>query len=308
MISKINSILKQIAIEHNIYFTGICSPQLNYEEKEKLNSFLDLNNYKVLDYIIKTFNYRVNILSLYPWTRSIIFFLFPYYPHLKKNFADYLLSYYTFGDDYHLVIKKTIKKVIDTFKSKINIDFKFKIFCDSSPILEKIYAYKAGLGWIGKNTLLINKHIGSFFFIGGFLTDLSLDTDIPYNYTCPENCTLCIDACPTKALYSPFTLDPSKCISYQTIENKTNKYFNNTPYIAGCDLCQLVCPFNQNITNNLNVYFKPREYVFWNNKQWESLIEENFNNYFKNSTIKRIKFFFLKRNIFHAKNLIFEKN
>ena len=202
--------------------------------------------------------------------------------------------------DYHFIIKDKLTQLLN-FIEEITGNSAARIFVDSAPVLDKRWAQKSGLGWIGKNTCLITKEHGSFFFIGEIIIDLDLATDEPISDYC-GSCTKCLNACPTNALVAPYRLDARKCISYLTIENKNeipehykNK-FNNR--IFGCDICQDVCPWNKKAIPTLVPEFKPSvELSRMKNEDWKDLDEEKFNGLFKNSAVLRTKFEGLKRNI-----------
>ena len=207
---------------------------------------------------------------------------------------------YTFGTDYHFVIKEKLKKFINFIQEEIG-EVEGRVFVDSAPVMDKAWAAKSGLGWVGKNTNLISKKAGSFFFIAELILDLELDYDLPATDHC-GSCTACIDACPTEALIAPYQIDGSKCISYFTIELKEeipNDYkdkMNNWAF--GCDVCQTVCPWNRFATPHQEPGFDPHpDLLSMSKRDWEDITEEVFGVLFKNSAIKRAKYDRLKRNI-----------
>ena len=233
--------------------------------------------------------------------KSIISVLFNYFPK-KTDFQtnNFIVSKYAFGKDYHFILKYKLKELLRSIEEKFG-KVSARIFVDSAPVLEKAWAERAGLGWIGKNTCLINKKSGSFFFIGEIILDIELEYDVPHKNYC-GSCTKCLDACPTNALIKPYTLDSRKCISYLTIENKENlpddlkdKFEGR---IFGCDICQDVCPYNRFSIKHTEPDLLPN-YKFRNLKKedWINLNKEDFNRIFKKSALKRIKFEGLKRNI-----------
>ena len=210
------------------------------------------------------------------------------------------ISKYAFGKDYHIVIKKKLKKFLKFINREIG-EVQGRVFVDSAPVMDKVWASKSGLGWIGKNTNLISKKVGSFFFIAELIIDLELVYDPPTTDHC-GNCTACIDACPTDALIEPYQIDGSKCISYLTIElkEKIPSEFEGKmdQWVFGCDVCQSVCPWNRFSKPNEVSEFEPDENLISMNKNdWEELTEEVFNDLFKNSAIKRTNFSGIKRNI-----------
>ena len=226
---------------------------------------------------------------------------FNYFPP-KKIFDDnsFLISKYAYGKDYHIIIKDKLKALFSQMKKEIG-DIEGRVFVDSAPIHERAWAKISGLGWIGKNSLLLNKKIGSYFFLAEIVCDLDLEYDSTISDHC-GTCTKCIDACPTDAITQAQVVDANRCISYLTIENKNeipkelSKSFNN--YIFGCDICQDVCPWNKFSTSHNEREFLPKEELSkMSKKDWQELTHETFNKIFKNSAVKRTKFQGLKRNI-----------
>jgi epoxyqueuosine reductase len=210
------------------------------------------------------------------------------------------ISTYAYGSDYHFVIKDKLKKLMEFIRRDIG-EVQGRVFVDSAPVMDKAWAAKSGLGWIGKNTNLISKKVGSFFFIAELIIDLDLDYDTPATDHC-GSCTACIDACPTDALIQPYQIDGSKCISYLTIELKDEipsdfkgKMDN---WAFGCDVCQTVCPWNRFANEHEEESFTPKEeFLKMKKNEWTEITEEVFDKVFKNSAIKRTKFDGLKRNI-----------
>jgi epoxyqueuosine reductase len=210
------------------------------------------------------------------------------------------IASYAFGDDYHKVIKDKLKQLMSFIHKEIG-EVQGRVFVDSAPVMDKAWAAKSGLGWIGKNTNLISKKVGSFFFIAELILDLELEHDLPATDHC-GSCTACIDACPTDALIAPYQIDGSKCISYVTIELKneipTDFHGKMDNWAFGCDVCQTVCPWNRFATPHSEPAFNPTdELLSLSKNQWEEMTQEVFSVIFKNSAIKRTKFEGLKRNI-----------
>jgi epoxyqueuosine reductase len=223
-----------------------------------------------------------------------------YYPEKEINQSDYKISKYAYGKDYHGVIKEKLKILLSSVREKFG-DINGRIFVDSAPVMDKVWAKKSGLGWIGKNTNLINRETGSFFFIAELITDLELEYDGPIKDYC-GTCTRCMDACPTDALAKPYVIDASKCISYLTIELKDEipaefkEKLDN--WIFGCDVCQDVCPWNSFSRTHSEKAFHPNPLLLeFKNENWEDLSEELFDKLFKNSAIKRTKYKGLMRNV-----------
>jgi len=251
--------------------------------KERQNPFLHLNNAKSIIVVLKRY-YQDN------------------YPFENRK---YKISRYAIGKDYHIVIKNQLANLLEKINEEIQ-KIEGKIFVDSSHIFEKPLALRAGLGWIGKNSLLVNEKYGSFCFIGGIITNLELEFDNIVENKC-GSCNKCIDACPTKAIVQPYVIDARKCISYNTIENKNliNKDIINNlnGWIFGCDICQNVCPWNKNISPTEEPLFKiSGKLLSLSDNKLETLCEKEFDEFFAESSIKRAKYSGLKRNIEVVRN------
>ena len=218
------------------------------DEAPKLEKWLNQNHHGQMSYMENNFDKRLDPRLLVPDSKSVVSLLFKYYTDNKQEDSQApKISSYAFGEDYHFVIKRKLKKLMNYIKTEIG-DVSGRAFVDSAPIMEKAWASKSGLGWIGKNTNLISKKTGSFFFIAEVIVDLELEYDSPTTDHC-GSCTKCIDACPTEALIAPYQIDGSKCISYLTIELKDqipNEFKDKMDNWAfGCDVCQTVCPWNR---------------------------------------------------------------
>ena len=280
---------------------GISKADFLEEEAPRLEKWLNQNHNGKMAYMEKNFDKRLDPRLLVPDSKSVISLLFNYYTNQKQhdNQAP-KISTYAFGEDYHFVIKRKLKELMSYIKSEIG-DVGGRVFVDSAPIMEKAWASRSGLGWIGKNTNLISKKTGSFFFIAEVIVDLELEYDSPTTDHC-GSCTKCIDACPTEALIAPYQIDGSKCISYLTIEledqipNEFKDKMDNWAF--GCDICQTVCPWNRFANEHEEESFSPKEELLKMTKnEWSEITEEVFDKVFKNSAIKRTKFDGLKRNI-----------
>jgi epoxyqueuosine reductase len=241
--------------------------------------------------------------KLVSWARSIIVVLQNYYTSSQQeDHTAPIIARYAYGQDYHSVIEKKLKKLLDFIQTEIH-SCQGRIFIDTSAVLEKSLAQRAGLGWRGKNSLLISKKSGSFFFIGGIITDLELEyNQIPGKDYC-GNCRLCVDACPTGALVQPYVLDARKCISYLTIENRIGGLpaelkgrFQNR--ILGCDVCQEVCPWNRRAVPHNEPGLKPNpELLEMSRNEWYALDEKKFTYLFKDTPFERLKYKGLIRNL-----------
>ena len=294
-------LIKDKANELGFISCGISKAEFLQEEAPRLEKWLNQNLNGKMAYMERNFDKRLDPRLLVPDSKSVISLLFNYYTNKKQedNQAP-KISTYAFGEDYHFVIKRKLKELINYIKIKIG-DVGGRVFVDSAPIMEKAWASKSGLGWIGKNTNLISKKTGSFFFIAEVIVDLELEYDSPTTDHC-GSCTKCIDACPTEALIAPYQIDGSKCISYLTIELKDqipNEFKDKMDNWAfGCDVCQTVCPWNRFANEHEEESFTPKEELLKMTKnEWNEITEEVFDKVFKNSAIKRTKFGGLKRNI-----------
>jgi epoxyqueuosine reductase len=232
--------------------------------------------------------------------KSVISLLLNYYPSEFQKEDSYKISKYAYGQDYHFVIKDKLKALLFSIEEQIGA-VSGRAFVDSAPVLDKAWAAKSGLGWIGKNSNLITQKVGSFYFIAELIVDLELEYDAPTTDHC-GTCTACLDACPTQAIIAPYQVDGSKCISYYTIELK-----NHLPeemkgkfqdWAFGCDVCQDVCPWNRFSKEHNEPLFSPNsEVLSFSKKDWEEITAETFKKVFKDSPLKRTKFEGIRRNI-----------
>ena len=270
------------------------------EEAPRLENWLKKNQNGQMSYMESHFDKRLNPTLLVEDAKSVISLLLNYYPEQKQNKDAYKISKYAYGDDYHYVIKDKLKELLFAIQETIG-EVSGRAFVDSAPVLEKAWAAKSGLGWIGKNSNLLTQKVGSFYFIAELVIDLDLDYDYAATDHC-GSCTACLDACPTQAIVSPYVVDGSKCISYFTIELKENipqemkgKFED---WAFGCDICQDVCPWNKFSKAHDEPLFYPRSNVLsMTRKDWDEVTEETFRVVFKDSPLKRTKFRGLKRNI-----------
>ena len=247
------------------------------------------------------FDMRLDPRKLVPDAKSVISLSYNYFnENLQKVKDAPKISKYAYGNDYHKVIKEKLKILFKELQKEFG-DINGRVFIDSAPIMEKAWAAKSGLGWIGKNTNLISQKVGSFYFLAEIIVDLEFEYDTPVTDHC-GSCTACIDSCPTGALVKPYEIDASKCISYLTIELKDEipSEFNGKMdnWAFGCDVCQDVCPWNRFSRKHNEPLFNPnQEMMKMGKKEWEELTEETFEVIFKNSAVKRTKYKGLKRNI-----------
>lgn len=279
---------------------GISKAGFLEEEAPRLENWLKNNRNGQMSYMENHFDKRLNPTLLVDDAKSVISLLLNYYPAELQNLDSYKISKYAYGQDYHFVIKEKLKEFLFSIQSTIG-EVSGRAFVDSAPVLDKAWAAKSGLGWIGKNSNLLTQKVGSFYFIAELIIDLDLDYDNPTTDHC-GTCTACIDACPTAAIVTPYVVDGSKCISYFTIELKENiphemkGKFDDWAF--GCDICQDVCPWNKfSKPHNEPLFDANPELMSMSKKDWIEITEETFKAVFKNSPLKRAKFQGIKRNI-----------
>jgi len=295
--------IKNKSIELGFISCGISKSGFLENEIGRFESWLKNNYHGKMSYMERNFDKRMDTRKLVDGSKSVISLLFNYYPSKEINNNSFKISKYAYGKDYHFIIKDKLKTLLSSMRNEIG-EIDGRVFVDSAPIMEKAWAKKSGLGWIGKNTNLISKKTGSFFFIAEIIVDLELEYDNEVTDHC-GSCNACLDACPTDALYEPYKIDASKCISYFTIElkeqfpNDLKKDFND--WIFGCDICQDVCPWNKFSRPNEEPLLNPlKEINQYSKKDWLELTDEVFKVVFKGSPIERTKFNGLKRNIQYA--------
>ena len=294
--------LKRKANNLGFLSCGISKAVFLEEEATKLENWLNDGKHGKMKYMENHFDMRLDPRKLVPDAKSVISLSYNYYnDNLQKDKDAPKISKYAYGNDYHKVIKEKLKILFKELQNKFG-DINGRVFIDSAPIMEKAWAAKSGLGWIGKNTNLISQKVGSFYFLAEIIVDLEFEYDTPVTDHC-GSCTACIDSCPTGALVKPYEIDASKCISYLTIELKDEipSEFNGKMdnWAFGCDVCQDVCPWNRFSRKHNEPLFNPnQEMMKMGKKEWEELTEETFEVIFKNSAVKRTKYKGLKRNIY----------
>lgn len=279
---------------------GISKAEFLEQEAPRLENWLNENRNGQMAYMENHFDKRLNPTLLVDDAKSVVSLLMNYYPEQRQNSDAYKISKYAYGEDYHFVIKEKLKEFLFSIQSTIG-EVSGRAFVDSAPVLDKAWAAKSGLGWIGKNSNLLTQKVGSFYFIAELIIDLDLDYDNATTDHC-GTCTACMDACPTEAIVAPYIIDGSKCISYFTIELKENipqemkGKFDDWAF--GCDVCQDVCPWNKFSKPHNEPLFNPNpEVLSMSKKDWREITEETFKVVFKNSSLKRAKFQGIKRNI-----------
>lgn len=280
---------------------GISKADFLEEEAPRLEHWLNKNMHGEMQYMENHFDKRLDPTKLVEDSKSVVSLLLNYFPSKEpQDKTAPKISKYAYGSDYHFVIKKKLRQLLEFIYEEIG-EVSGRAFVDSAPVLDKAWAAKSGLGWVGKNSNLITKDTGSFYFIAELIIDLPLNYDNPTTDHC-GTCSACIDACPTNAIVDPYVVDGSKCISYFTIELKNELpssmkgSFDN--WMFGCDICQDVCPWNRFSKAHSEPLFNPNEKLLSMTKsEWEEITEELFQEIFKKSAVKRTKYSGLKRNI-----------
>lgn len=297
---KHTAIIKKEAKRLGFDFCGISKASFLEEEAPRLEKWLNENRHGKMDYMANHFDKRLDPRLLVDGAKSVVSLLYNYYPSQQQTENAPKLSKYAYGNDYHDVIRDKLKELVNSLQEQIG-EINGRVFTDSAPVMDKVWAKRSGLGWIGKNSNLINKQQGSFFFIAELIIDLELEYDGPIDDYC-GTCTKCIDACPTQAIIAPYVVDGSKCISYLTIELKENipQEFKGKMdnWAFGCDVCQDVCPWNRfSKPHNEPLFNNTNGLLNYSTQEWNEMTEEVFGKLFKNSAVKRTKFSGLKRNI-----------
>jgi len=299
--SKYTTQIKAEAKRLGFLSCGISKAGFLEKEAPRLENWLNKNMHGQMSYMQNHFDKRLDPTKLVEDSKSVISLLLNYYPsEVQKDTKAPKLSKYAFGQDYHFVIKEKLKELTHFIQQEIG-DVSGRAFVDSAPVLDKAWAAKSGLGWIGKHSNLLTQQVGSFYFIAELIIDLDLEYDSIVTDHC-GTCTACIDACPTQAITEPYVVDGSKCISYFTIELKeqlpTTMKGKFDHWMFGCDVCQDVCPWNKFSKPHSEPLFNPHpDLLDMVKKDWEEITEEVFKNLFKKSAVKRTKFSGLKRNI-----------
>lgn len=296
-----SQLIKQKAEKFGFQSCGISKAEFLEEEAPRLEAWLNKGYHGEMNYMENHFDKRLNPTLLVDGAKSVISLSYNYFPKVKiDEINNFKISKYAYGEDYHEVIKDILKEMVAELQEEIG-EFGFRVFVDSAPVLEKAWARKSGLGWVGKNANLITKKHGSFYFLAEIICDLELEYDLAVTDHC-GSCRACIDACPTQAIVSDRIVDGSKCISYATIElkNEIPDYFNGKmdDWIFGCDVCQDVCPWNRFSAPTLQEKFAPNfQKLNFRKNEWKELTQELFSEIFKKSAVKRTKFSGLMRNI-----------
>lgn len=298
--SKYTQLIKSEAKRLGFLSCGISKAEFLEVEAPRLEKWLNNNMHGQMSYMQNHFDKRLDPTLLVDDSKSVISLLLNYYPEQKQSDQSYKLSKYAYGKDYHEVIKSKLKELTHYIQTEIGA-VSGRAFVDSAPVLDKAWAAKSGLGWIGKHSNLLTQKVGSFYFIAELIIDLDLEYDTIVSDHC-GTCTACIDACPTQAITEPYVVDGSKCISYFTIElkdqlpNTMKGQFDD--WMFGCDVCQDVCPWNKFSKPHSEPLFNPHpELLDMTKKDWDEISEDVFQKVFQKSAVKRTKFSGLQRNI-----------
>jgi epoxyqueuosine reductase len=296
-----SAVVKKHAKRLGFDFVGVSKAEFLEEEAPRLEAWLGRGHHGKMTYMERWFDKRLDPTLLVDGAKSVISVMYNYFTEREQDSAAPRISKYAFGEDYHQVMKEKMRTLLAVIHDEIG-DVHGRVFVDSGPVLEKAWAARSGLGWLGKNTNLINKGHGSFFFLGELVVDMELEPDGPTTDHC-GTCTRCIDACPTDAITEPYVVDGSRCISYFTIELRDEVIpaefkgrFEN--WMFGCDICQDVCPWNRFSTPHREPAFVPKDEVMqMSRSEWEEITEEVFDRLFRDTAVTRTGFKGLRRNI-----------
>lgn len=297
---RYTQLIKTKALAFGFQSCGISKADFLEEEALHLENWLKNQFHGEMKYMENHFDKRLDPRLLVEGSKAVISLSYNYFPEEKLQNENFKISKYAYGEDYHEVIKEKLRSLVAELQDEIG-EFSFRVFVDSAPVLEKAWARKSGIGWVGKNSNLITKKYGSFYFLAEIICDLDLVEDSPVTDHC-GSCTKCIDACPTHAIISDKIIDGSKCISYATIELKDQipDFFKNKmdDWMFGCDVCQDVCPWNRFSAPTLEEKFHPNSRLKnFTKQEWKDITQEIFSSVFRKSAVKRTKFAGLKRNL-----------
>ena len=294
--------IKEMALELGFLQAGIARADYLNEDSSRLDNWLRKGFHGTMGYMENHFEKRVDPKKLVEGARSVVVVLQNYYTREKQmDESAPRISMYAYGKDYHRILRKKLKSLYAFMESDMG-PLTGRVFVDTAPVLERAWGRLAGLGWIGKHSLLLNRKYGSWFFIGVIITNVELKPDSPVKDYCGD-CTRCLDACPTNAILPGKVVDASRCISYLTIENRAEslpeKFRDNMQnWVFGCDICQEVCPWNHNAHEHSEPWLLPRPGLLEMTRQeWMELKEEQFDSLFQGSAVKRAKFRGLRRNL-----------
>ena len=293
--------IKKRALELGFLDCGIAKADFLEDEAPRLEAYLNENRHGKMAYMENHFDMRLDPRLLVEGAKSVISLTYNYFPNKFQQNDSYKIAKYAYGTDYHFVVKDKLRELLNFIQEEIG-EVSGRAFVDAAPILEHAWAQKAGIGWVGKNSLTLSKQKGSFFFLSELILDLELDCDEAFKTDHCGSCSKCVEACPTDAILPDRKIDGSKCISYFTIELKdaipSEMKGKFEDWIFGCDICQDVCPWNRFSIPHTEEKFRPKEELLnFSKSDWEEITEEVFRKVFQKSPVKRTKFEGLKRNI-----------
>jgi len=303
----LTKLIKSKAVEIGFNKIGITSPKFSLRHTDYFDDWLKSGKNGTMNWLSNRIEERKDVTKYFPEVKSIISVAINYFTGssdemVDKNNSEYNFSNYAWGHDYHTIVKNKLNELFDYIQNNLEIDTKGITCVDTSPVMEKQWAQKAGIGWQGKNTLILNDELGSWMFLGELLLDIELDYDEPYSKDLCGTCTACVEACPVNAL-ADYKLDASKCISYLNVEYKndldSDQKNNLNGWIYGCDICQQICPWNKKYQALTNIKsFQPKnEIIHYSIENWLNTDEESFKSIFNESPVKRIKRHRFLRNI-----------
>jgi len=299
-----SQLIKAKASELGFDACGISKARRLDEDSDRIRSWLDAGYHGTMGYMANYFEKRVNPAELVEGAKSVVSVLLNYYTEQKQEDPEApVISKYALGKDYHYVLKDRLSKLLSYIQTEL-IPCEARVFTDSAPLLEKALAREAGLGWIGKHTLLIHPKMGSFLFIGELVLDIELHYDDPFGNNLCGSCSRCMDSCPTGAIIAPAILDANKCISYLTIETKEaipeSLKGSLSNRLVGCDICQQVCPWNGKALQNKVLEFQPKsELLQMTAEEWKKIDKPDYKRLFKDSAVERAGFDRIKKTLGH---------
>jgi epoxyqueuosine reductase len=291
--------IRSKALDMGFMGCGFAEAGFLNEEAPRLEAWLKAGQHGTMAWMERHFDLRLNPALLVPGARTVVSVLYNYFPHTAQPQGTPKVARYAYGEDYHRVVKDKLYELLAWIRTQYGA-VEGRAFVDSAPVMERAWAAKAGLGWVGKNSLLLSKGAGSFFFLGELVLDLAIEPDGPVADHCGR-CTACLDACPTEAIVQPFVIDSNKCISYLTIEFREalDRVFqpHMNDWAFGCDICQEVCPWNRFSTPHREPRFQPGPWMDMNARDWEHLNEQTFRQLFGQSAVTRTGWQGLRRNL-----------
>lgn len=298
--SESTVLIKMKARELGFSFCGISRAEFLKEEAPRLEEWLRQGYHGKMGYMEGHFDKRLDPTLLVPGAKSVVSLVYNYFPATQQDEGSLKVAKYAYGEDYHFVVREKLNALMNTIHDEIG-DVSGRAFVDSAPVMERAWARRSGVGWIGKNSLLLNRELGSFFFLAELIIDLELEYDGPVKDHC-GSCTACMDACPTDAIPAPYVVDASRCISYFTIELKeeipADMKGKFGDWIFGCDICQDVCPWNRFSRPHDEPRFKPTgEMLEMDRQAWIEMTQEVFDTAFKRSPLQRSRYAGIQRNV-----------